>query len=99
MKSPFLTAFLLLASTSTSAAFTSPVARSISLTNNNIQQRSTSGVAALFASDKKAKEEESVFVPPEAAEEESDEEDIPLDAVEKLGKGAAKVRENIALRF
>ena len=87
---PALTAFLLLASASAFA----PVSRPLSS-----QQKSIS-LTQIFADT--AKEDaaaEAVFLPPpeaaEAVEEEAKEkeDEIDIDAVEKLGRGAAKVRE------
>jgi len=79
-----LTAFLLAASSTTTGAFTTPLAtRSLSLT-----QKSNSALSPVFQT---KEETESVFVPPEAADEDDDDDDDVLDTVEKFGKGAAKV--------
>lgn len=84
-----LAAFLVVASSTTSTAFTAPATRSVTF-----QQKSTLLTPAFLAD--KTKEEiaaESVFMPPaEAGEDEEEEEDEDvLDQVEKFGKGAAKV--------
>lgn len=89
MKLSSVPAFLLLATATSSNAFTSPALTTKSLT---IQQRAN-GMTTQFVSSDKSKEEEAVFMPDETAnsEEKPGDEEIPLETVEKLGKGAAKV--------
>lgn len=90
-----LVAFLAAASASSATAFTAPITRSVTFP----AQKSTVLTPAFLA--EKTGEEiaaEAVFVPPseEDADSTEDEEDV-LDTVEKFGKGAAKVRNQIGL--
>jgi len=82
-----LTAFLVVASSTTTTAFTAPVTRAVTF-----QQTTASPLTPLFLA-YKTKEElaaESVFVAP--GDDEVEEEADFLDQVEKFGKGAAKVK-------
>lgn len=49
---------------------------------------------ALVARMSETSETESAFVPPPPAEDDDDDEDVPLEAVEMLGRGSAKVSKN-----
>lgn len=88
-----ITALLLVASTSAFAPATRRVA----------YQTKSAGLTRVFLAEKAKEEElaaEAVFVPPPEAVEGEDEaeEEVSLDAVEKLGRGAAKVS-NIEIYF
>ena len=84
-----LSAFLVVASASTTTAFTAPVTRSVTF-----GQKSTL-LTPVFLAEKTSEEiaAEAVFIPPseDDVEDQEDDEDV-LDTVEKFGKGAAKVR-------
>lgn len=100
MKSSAVTAFLLAATAASSSAFTSPAVPTFVA----FQTQRTTSLAPAFLSDKSKEQESAVFIPAteEEQNEELEEDDISIDAVEKLGKGAAKVRifnENIYARL
>lgn len=82
-----LAAFLVVASATTTTAFTAPITRSVT----TFAPKSTLLTPAFLA--EKTSEEiaaEAVFVPP--SEDDAEEDEDVLDTVEKFGKGAAKVR-------